>query len=232
MLASFGVKCLQISKALYAVNDIENRMTKQAVLEQLHTAYSELCAWSRDEENAGYMSAQQPIDITNALLAAAREIDHCHKTLRVVAGLIHDALPSAQGTAAEALAHAYEAIETTLHGVAVEPTCPCGTAYLRVEGGYVPVCACAAQNSVAVEPTERRCTCKYESTPNSMSITTDRDCPAHGAPFPTFAIAENPQWTQEEIETAIQRPHVHMWSGVGPDAYCIGCNAQRTTPCP
>lgn len=43
-------------------------------------------------------------------------------TLRVVAGLIHDALPSAQGSAAEVLAHAYEAIETTLVGVPVEPT--------------------------------------------------------------------------------------------------------------
>ena len=31
-----------------------------------------------------------------------------------------------------------------------EPKCPCGTAYLRVEGGYVPVCDCAAKNSVAV----------------------------------------------------------------------------------
>lgn len=49
------------------------------------------------------------------------EIKRLQGTLRVVAGLIHDALPSAQGSAAESLAHAYEAIETTLHGVAAEP---------------------------------------------------------------------------------------------------------------
>lgn len=52
---------------------------------------------------------------------AADWIDQLVGTLRVVAGLIHDALPSAQGSAAEVLAHAYEAIETTLVGVAVEP---------------------------------------------------------------------------------------------------------------
>lgn len=29
-----------------------------------------------------------------------------------------------------------------------EVKCPCGVAYLRVEGGYVPVCACATKNAV------------------------------------------------------------------------------------
>jgi hypothetical protein len=29
-----------------------------------------------------------------------------------------------------------------------EVKCPCGVAYLRVEGGYVPVCDCAAKNAV------------------------------------------------------------------------------------
>ena len=38
-----------------------------------------------------------------------------------------------------------------------EPKCPCGTFYMRVEGGYVPVCGCAAKNAVSVEPTEERC---------------------------------------------------------------------------
>lgn len=35
--------------------------------------------------------------------------------------------------------------------VASFPTCPCGVAYLRVEGGYVPVCDCAVKNATAVK---------------------------------------------------------------------------------
>jgi hypothetical protein len=42
------------------------------------------------------------------------------------------------------------------------------------------------------------------------------------------APRENPQWTPEEIAAAKERPHVHLWSGIGPDAYCLGCNSQRT----
>lgn len=47
----------------------------------------------------------------------------------------------------ELVGHLREALQSS-----IEPKCPCGTAYLRVEGGYVPVCACAAKNSVPVEP--------------------------------------------------------------------------------
>lgn len=36
-----------------------------------------------------------------------------------------------------------------------EVQCPCGTAYLRVDGGYVPVCDCAVKNAVAVNRGEK-----------------------------------------------------------------------------
>jgi hypothetical protein len=56
------------------------------------------------------------------------------------------------------LSHENEArvrrIADLLDTFALEPSaevkCPCGTAYLRVEGGYVPVCDCAVKNSVTV----------------------------------------------------------------------------------
>jgi len=60
-----------------------------------------------------------------------------------------------------------------------EPTCPCGTAYLRVEGGYVPVCACAATNAVTPEPPV--CTCSTEV----KVISIDPECPqGHGKGLP------------------------------------------------
>lgn len=38
----------------------------------------------------------------------------------------------------------------------------------------------------AAEP--KACTCKFESMPTAMHVTTDTDCPEHGTSFPDFGL--------------------------------------------
>jgi hypothetical protein len=38
---------------------------------------------------------------------------------------------------------------------------------------------------------------------------------------------EDPQWTKEQIAESLKRPHAHIWSGIGPEAYCLGCLVKR-----
>lgn len=55
------------------------------------------------------------------------------------------------GSPRAAVARTVEKLDAILGALPDEPggevCCPCGTAYLRVEGGYVPVCDCAVKSS-------------------------------------------------------------------------------------